>query len=311
MDPAPGWCPGWQRPMQIPYVQRQAYWRRIALTPTVAVFLLLSVLPLLNLAALSVHNVRWEEGRANWEFVGLSHYARLGQDELLHTGMFNTLVFSVVAVSIQIVLGFFLAWAVSRIRRARIVYRTIFILPILVPGILIGAIWKLMLNYDFGLVNDILMLFGVMPQDWLGTPHLALPSVILVDIWHWTPFCFLLLLAGFESLPQDLHEAALVDGAGAWAELRYVYLPLMMPVIVVTFLFRFVTSLKVFDEIYLLTGGGPGSSTEVISYTIYRTFFTQDQMGYGSAMSVAVLFAISMLMVLALAAGRGGRKELA
>jgi len=297
--------------MHTPYARRLTFWRRVALTPTLAVFLLLSILPLLNLAALSVHNVRWEEGRASWDYVGFAHYARLAEDQLLHTGMVNTLIFSVVAVSIQIVLGFFLAWAVSRIHRARIVYRTIFILPILVPGILIGAIWKLMLNYDFGLVNDFLMLFGVMPQDWLGTPHLALPSVIIVDIWHWTPFCFLLLLAGFESLPQDLHEAALVDGASAWTELRYVYLPLMMPVILVTFLFRFVTSLKVFDEIYLLTGGGPGSSTEVISYTIYRTFFTQDQMGYGSAMSVAVLFAISMLMVLAWATGRAGRREAA
>jgi multiple sugar transport system permease protein len=297
--------------MHTPYARRLTFWRRVALTPTIAVFLLLSILPLLNLAALSVHNVRWEEGRASWDYVGFAHYARLAEDQLLHTGMVNTLIFSVVAVSIQIVLGFFLAWAVSRIHRARIVYRTIFILPILVPGILIGAIWKLMLNYDFGLVNDFLMLFGVMPQDWLGTPHLALPSVIIVDIWHWTPFCFLLLLAGFESLPQDLHEAALVDGASAWTELRYVYLPLMMPVILVTFLFRFVTSLKVFDEIYLLTGGGPGSSTEVISYTIYRTFFTQDQMGYGSAMSVAVLFAISMLMVLAWATGRAGRREAA
>jgi multiple sugar transport system permease protein len=131
-----------------------------------------------------------------------------------------------------------------------------------------------------------------------------LPSVILVDIWHWTPFCFLRLLAGFESLPQDVQEAARIDGAGTWTELRYVLIPMMMPVIVVTFLFRFVTSLKVFDEIYLLTGGGPGSATEVLSYTIYRTFFTQDRMGYGAAMSIAVLFGISLLIVGSLAASR-------
>lgn len=297
--------------MHAPHEQQQTFWRRVALTPTLVIFLLLSVLPLLNLVALSLHNVRWEAGRAAWDFVGFAHYARLAQDRLLQTGLVNTLVFSVVAVTIQVVLGFFLAWAVSRIRRARVLYRTVFILPILVPGILIGAIWKLMLNFDFGLVNDFLMVFGVEPKDWLGTPHLALPSVIVVDIWHWTPFCFLLLLAGFESLPQDLHEAAMMDGASAWTELRYVYLPLMMPVILVTFLFRFVTSLKVFDEIYLLTGGGPGSSTEVISYTIYRTFFTQDQMGYGSAMSVAVLFVISLLMVLSWATSRAARKEVA
>ena len=279
-------------------------WRRIALTPSLAVFVLLSLLPVVNLIAMSLHDIRWQDGRAAWTSVGAAHYARLGGDGLLHKGFYNTLIFSVVGVSLQIVIGFLLAWAVSRIARGRVLYRTIFILPILVPGILIGAIWKLMLNFDFGLVNALIGIFNVQPVDWLGTGSLALYSVIVVDIWHWTPFCFLLLLAGFESLPQELHEAALVDGANAWTELRYVYLPIMMPVIVVTFLFRFMTSLKVFDEIYLLTGGGPGSSTEVISYTIYRTFFTQDQMGYGSAMSVAALFVVALMLVLGFGVSR-------
>jgi multiple sugar transport system permease protein len=254
--------------------------------------------------AMSVHDIGWSGGHSVWTSAGVVHYQRLAEDTLLHAGIWNTLVFSVVAVAIQILLGFFLAWAVSRIDRGRVLYRTIFILPILVPGILIGAIWKLMLNFDFGLANAILEVFGGEPRDWLGTRALALPSVILVDIWHWTPFCFLLLLAGFESMPQDVLEAARVDGAGIWGELRHVLVPMMMPVIVVTFLFRFVSSLKVFDEIYLLTGGGPGSATEVVSYTIYRTFFTQDRMGYGSAMSIAVLFGITLAIALALGASR-------
>ncbi len=284
-------------------------WRAIALSPAVAIFLLMSVLPVLNLLAMGVNEISWSGGHSVWTYVGGAHYGRLAGDTLLRTGAFNTMLFAVGGVSAEVILGFLLAWIVSRMDRSRLVYRTIFILPILVPGILIGAIWKLMLNYDFGLVNGALELFGIVPLDWLGTPALALPSVIVVDIWHWTPFCFLLLLAGFESLPQDVQEAARVDGAGTWNELRFVLIPMMMPVIVVTFLFRFVTSLKVFDEIYLLTAGGPGSATEVISYTIYRTFFAQDRMGYGSAMSVAVLFGIAILIVGALSAARrqGGR----
>jgi multiple sugar transport system permease protein len=278
-------------------VKTDTKWRAIALAPAIAIFVLMSVLPVLNLVAMSVNEISWVGGHSVWKQVGTTHYRRLAEDTLLRAGAFNTLVFAVVGVTAQVVLGFLLAWTVSRIARGRLLYRTIFILPILVPGILIGAIWKLMLNYDFGLVNGALEVFGVAPLDWLGTRSLALPSVIVVDIWHWTPFCFLLLLAGFESLPQDVQEAARVDGASTWDEMRYVLVPMMMPVIVVTFLFRFVTSLKVFDEIYLLTGGGPGSATEVISYTIYRTFFTQDRMGYGSAMSVAVLFVISLLIV--------------
>lgn len=282
-------------------------WRRIALTPTIVVFLAMSILPTLNLMAMSVNEITWVDGKAVWSYVGFTHYARLAEDSLLIAGLKNTAIFAIVGVAIQVLLGFLLAWAVSRIARGRVLYRTIFILPILVPGILIGAVWKLMLNYDFGLVNGFIGVFGFHPVDWLGTRAWALPSVIMVDIWHWTPFCFLLLLAGFESLPQDVQEAARVDGAGTWAEMRYVLIPMMMPVIAVTFLFRLVTSLKVFDEIYLLTGGGPGSATEVISYTIYRTFFTQDRMGYGSAMSVAVLFFISLTMIGVLMAGRRGR----
>lgn len=286
---------------------RDPRWLAISLAPVTAIFVAMSVLPVLNLMAMSVHDIGWVGGRSVWTSAGLTHYRRLAEDTLLHAGIWNTLVFSVVAVTIQIVLGFLLAWVVSRIHRGRLLYRTIFILPILVPGILIGAIWKLMLNFDFGLANAILEVFGSQPRDWLGTRALALPSVILVDVWHWTPFCFLLLLAGFESLPQDVTEAARVDGAGVWDELRYVLIPMMMPVVVVTFLFRFVSSLKVFDEIYLLTGGGPGSATEVISYTIYRTFFTQDRMGYGSAMSIAVLFGIAIALAVSLAAaGRNG-----
>ncbi|MBC8792684.1 MAG: sugar ABC transporter permease [Tagaea sp. CACIAM 22H2] len=282
-------------------------WRRIALTPTIVVFLAMSILPTLNLMAMSVNEITWVDGKAVWSYVGFTHYARLAEDSLLIAGLKNTAIFAIVGVAIQVLLGFLLAWAVSRIARGRVLYRTIFILPILVPGILIGAVWKLMLNYDFGLVNGFIGVFGFHPVDWLGTRAWALPSVIMVDIWHWTPFCFLLLLAGFESLPQDVQEAARVDGAGTWAEMRYVLIPMMMPVIAVTFLFRLVTSLKVFDEIYLLTGGGPGSATEVISYTIYRTFFTQDRMGYGSAMSVAVLFFISLAMIGVLMAGKRGR----
>jgi multiple sugar transport system permease protein len=121
--------------------------------------------------------------------------------------------------------------------------------------------------------------------------------VIVVDIWHWTPFCFLLFLAGLQSLPLDVYEAAKIDGASAWQELVYVTLPMMLPTIMVTFAFRLVLAFKVFDEVYLLTGGGPGTSTQVVSYTLYQRFFREDQTGYGSAMSVAVIFMTCLLLV--------------
>lgn len=282
-------------------------WRWLMLLPALILMLSLAVLPLANMGALSFHSVSWSGGQAVWTPAGLQHYLALPADALLRPALRNTTIFAVAAVSAEMLLGFVLALLCTRITRGRVFYRTVFILPILIPGIVIGAMWRLMYNFDFGLVNQVLGLIGFTPHDWLGSPGTALLSVILVDIWHWTPFCFLLLLAGLESLPQDIYEAAKIDGATAWQELAHVTLPLMVPTLVVTLIFRLIVAFKVFDEVYLLTAGGPGTSTEVLSYTIYQRFFAEDHVGYGSAMSVVVIFLISLLLVLALAARRNGR----
>jgi multiple sugar transport system permease protein len=275
------------------------FWRFATLAPAVVLFLLLTILPMLNLVALSFHEVEWVNREAIWDWVGLHNYAKLTEDTLFHAGIWNTIIFAVTAVAIQMVLGFGLALLTMQITRGQLFYRTIFILPILVPGIIIGAIWKLLYSFDFGVFNQVLVAFGANPQDWLGDPNLALASVIVVDIWHWTPFCFLLILAGLESLPEDIYKAAKIDGATAWQTLKFITVPLMMPTLVVTFIFRMILAFKVFDEIYLLTGGGPGTSTEVISFTIYRRFFTEDQAGYGSAVSVATFTVIALLIAIA------------
>lgn len=284
-------------------------WRYYALAPAVAVYLLLTVLPLANLVAMSLHDIRWEGGSAHWQFSGIRHFAELGGDQLIRAGIVNTTVFAIGAVTCEMLIGFFLALFTSRVVTGRVAYRTIFLLPILIPGIVIGAIWKLMYNPDFGVINQLLSLTGLPGCDWLGEKNLALVSVIVVDIWHWTPFVFLLLLAALESLPQDVFEAARVDGATAWQELRHVTLPMMWPAIAVTLLFRLIVSFKVFDEVYLLTGGGPGTATEVLSFTIYRRFFTEDRMGYGSAISVVTLFVLALVIVLARYGSRRFSKE--
>jgi multiple sugar transport system permease protein len=282
--------------------QEDRVWRWLTFTPALVLLLAFSVLPILNLVAVSFLNVQWSGGRAAVTSAGLAHYRALAGDELFRAGVKNTLVFAVFAVAGQMLLGFALALLTSRATRGRIVYRTIFILPILIPGIVIGAIWKLMFQPDFGLINQIFGLVGLGPFEWLKSTSTALMSVVIVDIWHWTPFCFLLFLAGLESLPQDVYEAAEIDGATFWQELAYVTLPLMLPTILVTLAFRIVVAFKVFDEVYLLTSGGPGTATEVVSFTIYQRFFTEDRVGYGSAMSVAVIFLVSLILVLALSA---------
>lgn len=290
-------------------MKTDTFWRHATLWPALVLFLLLTILPLLKLLSLSFHDVEWVNRDAIWDWVGLANYAKLADDNLLRAGALNTLIFAVVAVAMQMLIGFVLALLTTRVVHGRVFYRTVFILPILVPGIIIGAIWKLMYSYDFGVLNTLLMALGLTPQDWLGNPNLALLSVIIVDVWHWTPFCFLLLLAGLESLPDDIFEAAKIDGASRWQQLRHITLPLMLPTIAVTFVFRMILAFKVFDEIYLLTGGGPGTSTEVISFTIYRRFFTEDQTGYGAAMSIAVIAVIAAAIIAATraTAGKGAK----
>jgi multiple sugar transport system permease protein len=282
-------------------------WRWAAFGPALALMAAMGALPLANLFLTSFYDVAWQQGRAQWTPVGLAHYGQLFSDTLVRAGLANPTVFAISAVLGQMVLGFILALLVSRIHRGRVFFRAVFILPILIPGIVIGAIWKLILNFDFGLANQIVGLVRLGPFDWLGDAATALLSVIVVDIWHWTPFCFLLFLAGIESLPRDVFEASKIDGASAWQELRLVTLPLMVPTILVTFAFRLVLAFKVFDEVYLLTSGGPGTSTEVISFTLYQRFFTEDRIGYGAAMSVAIIFLISLLLIAALSARRGAR----
>jgi multiple sugar transport system permease protein len=287
-----------------PGARVETAWRYLTLAPSVLLFVLLTALPVAGLLAMSLTYITWVQGRAHWSWAGLAHFEELATDGLFRVGVGNTFLFAVAAVSVEMVLGFALALLTSQAKWGQLAYRTVFLLPVLVPGIVIGAMWKLMYNFDFGIINQALEPLGLPAQDWLGSRATALASVILVDIWHWTPFCFLLLLAGLQSLPTDVHEAARIDGANWWQGLRHVTIPLMIPTILVTLMFRVIVAFKVFDEVYLLTGGGPGTATEVVSFSIYRRFFTQDRAGYGSAMSVVVLFVLALAVILAMGIAR-------
>lgn len=281
--------------------RRNRRWLVLSLAPVALVFLVLSGFPVLNLLGLSFFNVEWHEGAADFSYVGLANYRRLFLNETIYwAGVRNTLVFALGVVTCQMVLGFSMALAVNRAGSAgRTILTGIFLLPIVIPPIVIGTMWRLVMGREFGLANTLLRALGLQEVDWLGNPDIALASVMFVDVWHWTPFVFLLMLAGLESLDEEVLDAARMDVTGFWQEVRHIILPLMLPTIVITVLFRVILSFKVFDEVYLLTSGGPGTATEVINFSIYRTFFRQDQVGYGSAMSVVTLFAIALMVILA------------
>ena len=279
--------------------------RYLSLLPTVCFFVALTLLPLANLLWLSFFHVNWSNGHQARAFVGLANYHRLAGDLLFLAGIVNTIIFVVASTAAQVAIGLGLALLCSRVGKHSRLYRALLMLPILIPGIIIGAIWRLMYNFQFGIINQSLALAGIEPLDWLGSPSLALASVVLVDIWHWTPFSFLLLLVAVENLPVEISEAARIDGASVWQEFTRITLPMLLPTIAVTFAFRAIIALKVFDEIYLLTGGGPGTATEVVSFTIYQRLFAQDDIGYGSAMSVAIIFVVAVAIAGVLARRQG------
>ena len=275
-------------------------WKIYSLLPIIIILIVLTLIPLVNIFYNSFFDIRWDDGGYVYTFIGLQNYLELPHNKFYFPGLRNTVKLAFIGVFFQMVFGFLIALGISKIKRGKSFFISLFLLPILLPPIVIGSIWRLMYGFDFGIFNYLLAFFGVYPLDWLGNSTLAFTSIVILDVWHWTPFVVLLLLAGLESLPTDVYEAGRVDGTSGWSEVVHITIPLMIPTIIVTMVFRFILSFKVFDEIYLLTQGGPGTATEVISFSIYETFFDSDNMGLGSVMSVVSLFVISLLIIVVL-----------
>ncbi|KAA0259644.1 MAG: sugar ABC transporter permease [Chloroflexi bacterium] len=271
------------------------YW---TVAPLVIVLLLLVAYPTFQLLRMSVSEVDIVKGEAVWEFVGLKHLETARQDQVVPTALKNTLVFVVAVVIIETFLALVISILVSRSKHLVGLYRTVLLIPLLVPPIAIGTMWRLMYDYNYGFINQALKLIGIVAvPTWTADPQLAMPSVVLVDLWHWTSFMFLIILAGLESMPQEVNEAARVDGASESQILRYITLPLLRPTLITAVMLRTIFAFKVFDEIFLLTGGGPGTATEVISLYIYDVFSSQFRLGYASFLALGLSVIISVFVI--------------
>ena len=232
------------------------------------------------------------------EFVGLANYTRLLSDGQFRESFGVTIVFASVVVSIEMVLGVGLALLLDRELRGMSVLRTLFILPMMIAPIVVGLMWRYMYHPTVGIFNRTLRAWGLEPVPWLSDPGWSLISVIIADVWQWTPFIFILSLAALQSLPRSTMEAARIDGATPWQTVLYVKLPLMLPVLIVTGLLRLIDAFKVLEVILVLTGGGPGLSTEILSLRISRTASEFRELGSAAAMSNLLLM---LLMLLTLA----------
>ncbi|MGN6467068.1 MAG: carbohydrate ABC transporter permease [Rhizobiaceae bacterium] len=277
------------------FIDRNFRW--VTITPAAILLVLLTAYPILDLVGMSVSTISFEQAKEIWAFTPRANFQDLLDDDIFRTALWNTLVFALVAVVAEIVLGFGLAILVASMTRFKGIIRTILIIPILMPPVAIGSMWKLMYSLDFGVLNQIVMSFGLQPVNWLGSTSLALFSIIIVDVWHWTPFVFLILFAAVEGLPKEVIEAARIDGARNRELIFKIIIPLMRPALAVAALFRIILAFKVFDEVFLLTSGGPGTSTEVVSLHLYKVFFQQNQMGYGALLSLAIIAATAAFLL--------------
>jgi multiple sugar transport system permease protein len=179
--------------------------------------------------------------------------------------------------------------------RGRRIFVSFLLIPLVMPPIVISLSWKMMYDYGWGVVNYLLSLLGLEPVYWLSDPAIALYAIIFTDVWHLTPFVMLIFLAGLQSLPTEPYEAAQIDGASHWQVFRDVTLPLLRPTILVVLLLRTIDGSKVFDKVFVMTGGGPGTATETLITHIYRNAFRGLDLGYAAAMSFMMLIVLAVL----------------
>ena len=263
-----------------------------ALIATIAVI----VVPLLYSLGISFYRYILTDPR-NIRFVGLDNYAQAFADPTFLSSLQTTLIFTVGTVAAQFLLGMVFALFVHNLTFGQGLVRTAMLVPLFMTPAVAAFMWRFILHPDLGIMNYGLSLAGLGRPVWLGDPKLALISVMAVDIWRNTPFMFLIFLAGMQSLPAELYEAASVDGASAWRRFTSVTLPLLKPLILVALIIRGMDAVREFDILFIMTGGGPGNATETIALATQRYSFRVYNMGLGSAVSYIIFIVVFVLSI--------------
>ena len=262
--------------------------------PTVLIVLLIILFPITFALISSFFDYTLINKSFN-NFIGLDNYVNSINDEQLFNSISVTFFFVILVVLFEFLLGFFIALLLNSIDRFKSVYYFILLLPLLINPIVVGLIWRMFLHPQLGILNYLLSLISINPINWLGDPKMAFVTIIFVDIWHQVSFMIILLLAGLSAIPKEPYEAARSDGAGILDCFIHITLPYMRPVIIVTILIRLIFAVKTYDLIYIMTKGGPGDATDLISYYIYRSAFISLNLGEAAAMSTILLFIIIIL----------------
>jgi multiple sugar transport system permease protein len=279
-------------------------WRRVRrltftalVAPAITVLLVVTILPLLYLVGTSFTPLDLTNpGSLRW--AGLTNYRQLLGDDRFWNSVWVQTQLSFWTVSLQLLIGFGIALLLNGRMRFLELVRSTFVVPMVLPPVVVALIWKVLFTPDISILDWTLGLLHLPQPAWLADPRLALWAVIIADVWEWFPFVMLMLLAALQMLPEEPLEAARLDGASSWRVFRHVTLPLLRPALIVATLFRLIDSVKAFPHIFIMTGGGPGTATEVTNYYAYLEGFSYTYVGYSSAIIVVMLLA-TLLMSLA------------
>jgi multiple sugar transport system permease protein len=262
------------------------------LVPSLVIFAVFAIYPVVDAAITSVCRYNLTEPDARRVFIGLANYRDMVIDPRFWGGLGRSFQFAIVSVTGSLLLGFYIAYLLNQTGYGKGLFRTVFLIPMSVSATITALAFKFMLNIEFGIINAALDKVLGIKVNFLGNPALALWSTAAIDIWQWTPLVVLILLAGLESLPVEVYEAAAIDGAGAWRMVRHVTLPLMKRFVLIAALIRTMDAFRVYETIQLTTAGGPGTLSETLNVYVAKRAFSFFEMGPASAMGLFLAFLI-------------------
>jgi multiple sugar transport system permease protein len=283
----------WRRPLS--GATREALWAYVFLMPNLVLILIFTAFPVL--AGFGLSFTRWDLLQP-WRFVGIANYAKLASEPLFHQVLFNSLYFVVGTVPPQTALALLMAVALNQKIRGMTFYRAAYFMPVVTSVVAVSMVWQWLYQPEFGVINSFLRLLGIAGPQWLFSETWAMPSVIIVGIWKNVGYSIVIFLAALQGVPEELYDAAKIDGAGAWSRFIQVAIPMISPAIFFVIVMSIIGSfINTFDAIYILTQGGPANATMVIVYYLYQNAFQFYQMGYAAAIAY-VLFVILFIATL-------------
>lgn len=272
----------------------QAAW--LMLAPALGFTLVFALYPVVDSFLLSLHRILLVLPDQERAFVGLANYRQLAADPVARQAFVVTLGFVALSTVLEVLLGLGIALVIHEQFRGRGWVRAAALIPWAIPTVVASQMWRFLFNDQYGFAN--LLLFGDRIADyvpWLAYPWFAWMAIVLADVWKTSSFAGLLILAGLQLIPDDLYDAARIDGANAWRRFWHITLPLVRPALLLALLFRTMDAFRVFDLVFVMTQGGPGGATQVLQFYGYKALFTEGRMGYGAAISVTVFLAIFIL----------------